>query len=201
MRIRTLLNHCYKFSSFVYQKERWDERDGKPCVIVDIEPRKNGKPLCSICQKPASIYDHQSQPRYFEFVPLWGIAIYFYYRMRRVNCKTCGIKVESVPWCDGKNQLTKAYQLFLARWARRLSWKETADIFQTSWNSVFRSVRHVVEYGLKHRQLTDIDAIGVDEIHYKKGQNYLTLVYQLDEGRKRLLYVAKPLKVCSDSSE
>jgi len=42
-----------------------------------------------------------------------------------------------------------------------------------------------------------MEAIGVDEIHYRKGQNYLTLVYQLDQGSKRLLYVAKKRTVKS----
>ena len=58
--------------------------------------------------------------------------------MRRVNCRRCGIvAVEEVPWGDGKRTLTKAYTLFLARWARRLSWKETAAVFHTSWDKVF----------------------------------------------------------------
>lgn len=197
MRIRTVLNRCYKFKSFVYKTERWEEKGGKPCVIVDIEPRTNSKAVCSRCHRPGSVYDHQPQPRHFEFVPLWGIAVYFCYLMRRVNCRRCGVTVECVPWCDGKIQITKAYQLFLAQWARRLSWKEVADVFHTSWDSVFRSVCTVVEFGLKHRNLTGIEAIGVDEIHYQKGQNYLTLVYQLDQGRKRLLYVAKRRSVRS----
>jgi len=69
--------------------------------------------------------------------------------MRRVNCRRCGIvAVEEVPWGDGKPTLTKAYMLFLARWARRLSWKETADAFRTSWDKVFDAVEHVV--ALKH---------------------------------------------------
>jgi hypothetical protein len=37
--------------------------------------------------------------------------------------------------------------LFLARWARRLSWKETAEAFRTSWEKVFDAVEHVVTYG------------------------------------------------------
>jgi transposase len=117
--------------------------------------------------------------------------------MRRVDCKRCGVKVEYVPWADGKSQLTKAYQLFLAQWAKKLSWKEVADTFGTSWEKVFRSVKYVVEYGLKHRDLSDIEAIGVDEVHYKKGQNYITVVYQLDQGCKRLLYIAKKRTVKS----
>ena len=49
--------------------------------------------------------------------------------------------------------LTKAYMLFLARWARRLSWKETAEAFHTSWDKVFDAVEHVVTWGLEHRML------------------------------------------------
>jgi len=61
-----------------------------------------------------------------------------------------------------------AYMLFLARWARRLSWKETAEAFRTSWDKVFDAVEHVVTFGLEHRVFGQIDAIGVDEIQYAK---------------------------------
>ncbi|MEX2263811.1 MAG: ISL3 family transposase [Bryobacteraceae bacterium] len=101
------------------------------------------------------------------------------------------VTVEEVPWADGKRTLTKAYMLFLARWARRLSWKETAEAFRTSWDKVFDAVEHVVSWGLEHRTLGQIDAIGVDEIQYAKGHNYLTLVYQIDLGITRLLWVGK----------
>jgi hypothetical protein len=40
--------------------------------------------------------------------------------------------------------------LFLARWARRLSWKETAEAFRTSWEKVFDAVEYVVTFGLEH---------------------------------------------------
>jgi len=73
------------------------------------------------------------------------------------------------PGVTGKRTLTKAYMLFLARWARRLSWKETAEAFRTSWEKVFDAVEHVVTWGLEHRALGQIDAIGVDEIQYAKG--------------------------------
>ena len=52
--------------------------------------------------------------------------------------------------------------LFLARWARRLSWKETAEAFREFWDKVFDAVEHVVSWGLEHPTLGQIDAIGVD---------------------------------------
>jgi transposase len=111
--------------------------------------------------------------------------------MRRVNCPTCGVKVEKVPWADGKSHTTKAFELFLAQWARKLSWQETARCFKTCWDTVYRSVKTIVEYGLAHRNLDGIEAIGVDEVQYGKGHTYMTVVYQLDAGRRRLLYIGK----------
>jgi len=80
---------------------------------------------------------------------------------------------------------------FLARWARKLSWKETAEAFHTSWDKVCDAVEYVVGWGLAHRTLASIRAIGVDEIQYAKGHKYLTLVYQIDQGFTRRLCVGK----------
>ena len=55
----------------------------------------------------------------------------------------------------------------------------------------------VVEYGLQHRTMDQLKAIGVDEIQYGKGHQYLTLVYQIDKGAKRLLYIAQKRTVKS----
>jgi hypothetical protein len=62
---------------------------------------------------------------------------------------------------------------------------------RTSWDKVFDAVEHVVTWGLEHRVLGQIDAIGVDAIQYSKGHKYLTLVYQIDLDVTRLLWVGK----------
>ncbi len=139
---------------------------------------------------PAAGYDQLAE-RLFEFIPVWGFLVFLLYRMRRVHCKTCGVVVEEVPWADGKHSLTKAYMLFLARWARKLSWKEAAASFHTTWDKVCDAVQYVVDWGLAHRSLGPISAIGVDEIQYAKGHKYLTLVYQIDSGSTRLLWVGQ----------
>ena len=147
MQLTTILNRVEYFKSFVYGKARWVDDADRPTIEVKIEPRKNGRPICSVCEHPAPGYDRLPERR-FEFVPMWGIAVFFVYAMRRVECPTCGVKVEQVPWCDGKNQLTTTYRWFLAGWARRLSWKGVASAYHTSWRNVFRSVKHAVSWGL-----------------------------------------------------
>ena len=188
MELVTILNHCHHFRGFVYQQARLVRDENTMEVIV--RPRQGSAAVCSGCHQPAPGYDHLAERR-FEFIPFWGILVFFLYCMRRVNCRNCGIVVEEVPWGDGKHQLTKAYMLFLARWARKLSWKETAESFHTSWDKVCDAVEYVVKWGLEHRTLAPIRAIGVDEIQYAKGHKYLTLVYQIDAGLTRLLWVGK----------
>lgn len=187
MQLKTILNRVERNKSFVYGKVTWLSR-GRPSIEVEIRPRANSKPFCSGCGKRGPTYDHLHK-RHFEFVPLWQILVFFVYSMRRVDCRRCGVTVEMVPWNNGKSQLTRTYQWFLASWARRLSWRETALVFQTSWQSVCRSVETAVEWGLKHRSLSAITAIGVDEIQWRLGHHYLSLVYQIDEGAKRLLWI------------
>lgn len=120
--------------------------------------------------------------------------MFFMYAMRRVNCPDCGVKVESIPWAKGKSPITTSFAWFLARWAKRLSWKEVAEAFQTSWDSVFRAVKIAVAWGLAHRDLTGIEAIGVDEVLWHRGHKYLTVVYEIASGRRRLLWVGEERK-------
>jgi transposase len=189
LQLITILNRCHRFRGFVYQQAAFSP-DHKSIEIA-VRPRKGSAAICSRCHQPAPGYDQLAERR-FEFIPFWGFLVFLLYSMRRVDCRRCqAVFVEEVPWGDGKRTLTRAYMLFLARWARRLSWKETAEAFRTSWEKVFDAVEHVVTFGLEHRVLGQIDAIGVDEIQYAKGHKYLTLVYQIDLGITRLLWVGR----------
>jgi transposase len=190
MQLQTILNRVERHKSFVYGTPRWDNNVLRPTLEVPIHPRANGRPVCSGCGKRRPGYDRLA-PRRFEYVPLWQIAVVFVYALRRVDCPRCGVVVEQVPWASGKSRLTTSYQWFLAGWARRLSWQEVATVFHTTWEHVRNSVRHAVRWGLVHRDLTGAQAIGVDEIQWQRGHHYLTLVYQIDAGCRRLLWIGR----------
>jgi transposase len=169
-------------------------RQGQPQSIeITLEPHGGIRGHCSRCLRPAPGYDRLPERRW-SFVPLWGIPTWFCYAPRRVRCAEHGIVVEHIPWSDGKRPVTCAMMGFLALWARRLSWRETARAFRTSWESVYRSVEWFVEWGLAHRELREIESIGVDEIHWGRGlraDNFLTVIYQIDAGCRRLLWVGR----------
>ena len=156
MLVKTVLNRVHKVKGFVYEKARFKGDQ----IEIEVRPRQGSRPICSGCSQPGPGYDTLSQRR-FAFVPLWAISVFLIYARRRVDCPRCGVTVEQIPWAEGKHRLTHAYAVFLARWARRLSWREVSLIFKTSWENVYRSVAWVVEYGLAHRSLDGITVIGV----------------------------------------
>ena len=119
MRLKTILNSGLNFKCFCIGKSEFNEK--KDSIIVEIKARTNSKPVCSICGTSSPGYDTLPE-RLFEFVPMWGLRVFFRYAMRRVSCPQCKrVVVEAVPWCDGKNHFTNHYAAFLASWAKELS--------------------------------------------------------------------------------
>jgi Transposase len=94
-------------------------------------------------------------------------------------------------YCSGCHQPAPGYDQSPTPRARKLSWKETAEPFRPSWDKVHDAVSYLVTWGLEHRVLGPVRAIGVDEIQRGKGHKYLTLVYQIDLGCTRLLWIGK----------
>jgi len=193
LEVKTILNRIQHFSGFVYQEVRLRCPWRRLRIEIRIEPHQSIRGKCSQCRRAAPGYDRLPE-RAWLFVPLWGIKTYFLYASRRVECPVHGVVVEHIPWSEGKRPITLAMMGFLARWARRLSWRETARAFQTSWEAVYRSVEWFVQWALAHRKLEGVRSIGVDEIHWGKGKradNFLTVVYQIDSHCRRLLWVGR----------
>jgi len=194
MLLQTILNRTHKVKGFVYGKIDFSEWGGDLSLKVDVKPHARNRAVCSGCGRKRAGYD-TTNPRQFEFIPLWGIRVFLIYTMRRVDCPACGVKVEQVPWADGKKEITTAYQWFLASWAKRLSWKQVAEAFHSSWYNVFTSVEMAVEWGRQRVNLEGITAIGIDEMQWGRGHNYITVVYQINEGCKRLLWIGPHRRV------
>lgn len=105
MQLKSILNRVQLHPGFVYGAIRWRDPQTRMILDVEIRFRQGGRPVCSKCGQTGPGYDRLSG-RHFEFVPLWGLTVFFLYALRRVNCATCGVKVERIPWATGKHQLT-----------------------------------------------------------------------------------------------
>jgi len=119
MHLESILRRLQPLPGFVYAKAEWAGSRVRPSVHVHIRPRSGSQGICSTCFRKRPGYDVLGC-RSFAFVPLWGLAVFLVYAMRRVDCRRCGVTVEAVPWAVGKMQTTHALIWFLASWSKVL---------------------------------------------------------------------------------
>ena len=187
--LKTILREVHPIKGFVYSSVSWDPLTPK-ALRVEVSERQGSRGICSGCGTKGPGYDRQPERRW-EFVPLWGLLVFLVYAPRRVDCRKCGPTIERLPWASGKHQICDVFRLFLAQWARLLSWAEVARCFGVAWADVYGAVKWVVDYGIENRDLSGVVALGVDEIHVGKKEKFWTLVYQIDDHCKRLLWIGQ----------
>ena len=82
MQIKTILNRIQKHRGFVYGDVRLEDQLDGLALTVDLYPHARNRPQCAGCGHRGPQYDRLA-PRRFEFVPLWGLRVFFLYMMRR----------------------------------------------------------------------------------------------------------------------
>lgn len=105
------------------------------------------------------------------------------YAPYRIWCRHCGLRVEGVPWADPWQRVTHALARAVAVLARELHWAAVAAHFRLNWKTVASVVEATVLWGLAHHRAPRLRVIGIDEVSRRKGQQYLTMVYDLQRGR------------------
>jgi transposase len=142
---------------------------------------------CGVCRlRCREVHDIRKQ-REWRDLSMRKLPLKLLYRPRRVECPRCGVRVEDFPWAEPWARVTTALSNAVAVLARELSWQGTAREYGLNWKSVATIVKRAVRYGLKHRARPPVHAIGIDEVSRRKGQVYLTVVYDLE--RRVLLWV------------
>jgi transposase len=109
--------------------------------------------------------------------------------IRRVDCPHCGVRTEEVPWARPGARHSRDFQDVVAWLCQRMDKTSVCRLMHCSWEAVDRIVAEVVDDYLDESRLDDLYRIGVDEIAYRRGHRYLTIVADHDSGR--VVWVAK----------
>lgn len=144
---------------------------------------------CGVCRRRCRHVHSIREERQWRDLSMRKATLILRYRPRRIDCPRCGIRVEDFPWAEPWARVTRALGNAVARLARELSWQGTARQYGLNWKTVAGIVRRAVQYGLRKRQRPPVHVIGIDEVSRRKGQVYLTVVYDLE--RRVLLWVGE----------
>jgi transposase len=143
-------------------------------VIVEVALRRR-HPVCSGCGQVFTGM-HDRHARRWRHLDLSGQRCFIEYRLRRVVCPDCGVRVEAVPWARAGARHTRDFENLTAFLAQQMAKTPIAALLRVGWETVGRIVERVVADRLDESRLCGLVQIGVDEIAYRKGQRYLTTV-------------------------
>ena len=158
-------------------------------MVIHIDRLGNRLLRCGLCRQRCREVHSVRKEREWRDLSMRKLPLKLRYRPRRVRCPRCGVRVEDFPWAEPWARVTMSLANAVARLARELSWQGTARQYGLNWKSVATIVQRAVQYGLKNRARPAVHMIGIDEVSRRKGQVYLTVVYDL--ARRVLLWVGE----------
>jgi transposase len=153
-------------------------------VVARVRPRKGASRRCGICQRRCARYDGGEGRRRWRCVDLGTVPVYLEAEAPRVRCPDHGVIVASVPWARHRARHTTAFEDVVAWLATHCSRTAVEELMRVAWRTVGAIIARVVADA--HDSLDPLEgvvSIGIDEISYKRGHRYLTVVVDHDTGR------------------
>ncbi len=149
---------------------------------LDVKPFKNGC-LCPTCGRRCKIVCILEEARSWRDVCVCGWTVRLYYRPKEVACPTHGRVQEEIPWACKHGRITYRLEYLVLTYAQLMTQKAAAELLHMP-SSTFSDILHRTIDRLRdgHR-IRDLKALGIDEVSYRKGHKYVTVVYDLNRSR------------------
>ncbi len=138
---------------------------------------------CPECENSSVFHDYNPERRWrhldtmqFETVLVASVP--------RSRCKKCGVKSIATPWTSGKSRFTLLFEAFaVAVLQASHSISSACRLLRLSWHTANKILIRAVDRGLESRKEREVAYLGIDEKHFHKGQDYVTLLNDVVEGR------------------
>lgn len=153
-------------------------------VVVHVRPRRSTKRRCGRCGRRAPGYDQGEGRRNWRALDLGTLQCFVQADAPRVNCPEHGPTVAQVPWARHGAGHTREFDDQVAWLVTHTAKSTVVDLMRVAWRTVGSIITRVVDDGrAAHDPFDNLTRIGIDEISYKKGHRYLTIVVDHDSGR------------------
>ncbi|MCA1734874.1 MAG: ISL3 family transposase [Actinobacteria bacterium] len=176
MRVSTAFNKMLAISGAGVERVEFTEAG----IVVGLRLRARTH-RCP-CGRKAPGYDHSR--RRWRHLDLAACRLYLEADIWRVECRQCGqVRTEAVPWARPGARLSADLEDVIAWLCQRTDKTSVCRLLRVSWEAVQAVVMRVVAEHLDDSRLDGLYHLGVDEISYKRGHQYLTVIADHDRGR------------------
>ncbi len=153
-------------------------------VIVSVRPSWRERDRCGVCRRRCPGYDLGEGRRRWRSLDLGTTLAFVEADAPRVSCRRHGVVVCAVPWARHGSRFTRAFEDQVAWLACNCSKTAVAELMRVAWRSVGGILERVAAEARREVDLlAGLKRIGIDEISYRKGQRYLTVVVDHHTGR------------------
>jgi transposase len=165
----------------------------KGVLWLAVKPHKNGA-CCPKCGRRGKLLKRSSKgaerdPRTWRDLPVGGLSVAITYRPREIICQTHGRIQEDIPWAAPHSRSTLRTDFQVLRHCKVMTQKEAASQLGLPASTLAEMLHRCVKRYRKGHKLRGLKNLGIDEISYKRGHRYLTIVYDLD--RRQVVWVGK----------
>ena len=160
-----------------------------PMVVVAVRAWSRSRRRCGVCRGRSPAYDLGQGRRRWRGLDLGTVQVFLEADAPRVRCREHGVVVAHVPWARHGAGHTRAFDDQIAWLAVRSSKTTVSALMRVAWRTVGSIITRVADEAIVGRdQLAGLKRIGIDEISYKRGHKYLTVV--VDHDTRRLVWAA-----------
>jgi len=165
----------------VVERSFVDEDNG--CVVVSVRPKRGARQRCGRCDKRSPWYDKGEGRRRWRCLDVGQLPCYVEAEAPRVSCPEHGVVVAAVPWARHSAGHTYDFDDQVAWLATHTSKTAVTELMRIAWRTVGSIIERVVADGRAVRDPLDgLRRIGIDEISYRRGYKFLTVVVDHDSG-------------------
>ena len=160
----------------------YDEQAG--VVVVTARPRKHLQGRCGVCARRCPGFDQGEGRRRWRALDLGTLKAFVEADVPRVRCPEHGVVVVAVPWARHGARHTRGFDDTAAWLAVHTSMQAVSQLLRVAWETVGRVVTRVTaDAEAACDRFDGLRRVGIDEISYKRGHKYLTVVVDHDAGR------------------
>ena len=158
------------------------ERGGE--LVVSVRPVSRERDRCGVCRRRCPRYDRGDGRRRWRALDVGTTMVFLEAHAPRVCCPQHGVVVAAVPWARHGAGHTRDFDEQVAWLATQCSKTAVTQLMRIAWRTVGSIVTRVcAEIEALGDRLDGLRRIGIDEISYKRGYRYLTVVVDHDTGR------------------
>ena len=158
-------------------------------LVAHVRPRKGARRRCGRCRRRSPWYDRGEGRRRWRALDLGTVRVVLEADAPRVSCPSHGPTVVAVPWARHAAGHTTVFDEQVAWLATQCSKSAVTELMRIAWRTVGAIITRVwADVESVYDRFADLSRIGIDEISYKRGHRYLTVV--VDHATGRLVWAA-----------